>query len=92
MCIPCNGNGFTSFTIKEQKSENDKFKNENKKLRKEIETLEFEMVAIISKMENFLDNIPLGNDQEVREKKQAAVLQAALKSLRDKEKEIWKAR
>ena len=43
-------------------------------------------------MENFLDNIPLGNDQEVREKKQAAVLQATLKSLRDKEKEIWKAR
>ena len=39
LCIYCNGNGFTGFTIKEQKSDNNKLRKENKKLKKDIETL-----------------------------------------------------
>ena len=83
-CIFCNGNGFTGFTIKEQKSDNNKLRMENKKLKKDIETLNHEMGQIISKMENFLDHVPLGNDQELKEKKLAAVFQTAMKMLRDK--------
>ena len=47
MCTNCYGNGFT---IEEEKSDNERLRKENKKFKKKIQTLEDEMVEIISKM------------------------------------------